>query len=285
MPIYQPFGLSRVYCRVSGPKRALIANAINSPRSCGRGRIRFPSIPFNFRKDAVLFKPAFGIVLATALLPPIAFAEVVFSTASPDLSDGVNLADSLVADDFELQHDSVIEGIRFWTIEDASVGFSSVDWTIAASGGIPGQQIASGTSVIANRQATGRTTGTVDSLSLSQLDEYEQVLTFDQPVRLDAGNYWLLMDASRSHPMGSTPNWIWETSPRTFGEHPLFRDSLNGPPFGWAIRPSLGQHDMAFELVGTTVPAPSGLPLILVVVLLLIRKRRCLVQAKIGATD
>ena len=198
----------------------------------------------------------------------------MFGTGTPDLSDGVNLADSLVADDFNLQQNSFIDGIRFWTIEDASVGFSFVDWTITASGGIPGQQIASGTSVIANRQATGRKTGTIDSLALSQLDEYEQVLTFDQPVRLDAGSYWLLLDASRSHPIGATPNWIWATSPRTFGEHPLFRSPLNGPPFGWAVRPSLARHDMAFEFVGTAVPAPSGLPLILVVGLLLIRNRK-----------
>ena len=171
---------------------------------------------------------------------------MVYSNGAPDGAGGAAITDPFrVIDDFSFASLTLVNGIRFWNIQESAFDPAGFEWTISTdAAGTPGTTVASGFAA-AIRQALG--VGCCGALRY-QNDMFIGSLT------LAPGTYWLnLRDAG--------PDFIyWETTASISGYAAQYGlDDPDNPNSPIAYSPVVNQQelpsDLAFELTATPEPA------------------------------
>lgn len=194
-----------------------------------------------------------SLAAATLAVAGAAQAAVLVNNA-PNQVSGTNMSFAQVADDFTLGGDSVVTGLRFYTLQQSAADYSgTINWTIYSTSGTgPAAVLASG-----DVAATGSATGASSGFGYA---EYVFDITL-APLNLAAGTYWL---ALQDGPLGDdfASEILWETSDvgGAFGQYRDF--SLSANP-DWL---DAGQ-DHAFQIIGdrqdpNATPEPGTLALL-----------------------
>ena len=182
-----------------------------------------------------------------------ASAAVVYDNGGPSNDTGWNFSNPSSADDFMLNTNTLVDGVRFWAYTTGSAAsLSQIGWAIMDdNAGLPGNILDSGvatpTSII----------DTLVNLSVTPIfDIYEVVFSITQQSLLAGTTYWLALDAGpvfQDNPPTSDPTgWVF-----TAGF--LGNQSVPGGPGNW-IANNIDQ-DNAFQLLAT-VPEPSTVSLL-----------------------
>jgi hypothetical protein len=184
------------------------------------------------------------------LTASVALAQntIIYDNGAPDLRTGFEITHWIEADTFTLINGGVVKNIKFWDLEFSGNFQNSVTWEIhsQSGSGIPGNLVASGSSMNLTHAATGR----LDDFNLPEF-----VSTFDiTPLGLPAGVYWLVLhNGPLSH--SDPPNVYWETASNSS----TVPSRTNIAPFtgSWQSNGSLSK--LAFQVIGIPGPRVVGL--------------------------
>lgn len=160
--------------------------------------------------------------------------SIVYYAGYPTLSSGLEVTQFGGYDDFQLTQATVVQAIRFWTLEEPGAWDGFAEYAILGDGnGLPGSTLQSG-SVRVERFSTGSTT--------QGLSEFQYVFPLKAPLALAAGNYWLSLHLS------STCNFMrgvyWESGA------PGFRSGAYADQFCDAAAASGTTIQLAFQVLG-----------------------------------
>ena len=189
----------------------------------------------------------FRLGIFTLCLAAISHGATIY-TAPPDQTYGVNMRETLVAEDFTIASTTDFTNIRFWSIQSALADYDgSVYWAIY--GNLTGGPILfGGTTAAISPTATALSTG---------FGYPEYVFNIPVAFQLAGGTYWV---ALHNGPLASTATneMLWETTSLATGSQAMYFDAT----FGWT---DAGSH-LAFELEGTSsaaaTPEPSSFVLL-----------------------
>jgi hypothetical protein len=192
---------------------------------------------------------AVGAMLALGLLAQAAQATTVFNNGLPDLAGGVNMSAGTVAEDFTLSSETILTGLRFWSIQSAASDYTgSLTLSFYSNAaGAPGSLLASATGALA-ATATGSSTG---------FGYAEYVFDLSMSLDLLAGTYWIGLGNSPANP-GNPSEMLWETTASGSGATARYFDG------GW----NDSTQNLAFRIDGRvvdplpSVPEPSTLALL-----------------------
>lgn len=205
-------------------------------------------------------------------------------SAAISLTTGGNqfaFADRRRADNFTLAVAGDVETVRFWGGTESDVfgsgnitnisGFNIRIFTDDA--GLPGGVLLDETVAVgaANPTLTGEDVGLLGA------DMYRFEATLSNPVFLDAEQqYWISIGADVIEPVGLfAEGWQWAGSQA--GDDQIASRSFDGN--GYSLQPNFAIKNLAFELEGTLIPAPSAAGLFAVAGVAVARRRRQRVPA------
>lgn len=176
--------------------------------------------------------------------------QLIYDNGAPDLLNGFEITNDIVAEDFVVNTPTRLEGIRFWDLELIGFFEGTIVWQIYSAGdGVnPGSLLFSGTATTVSHVATGRVAAPF----------IEFVSTFDiAPVSLPPGVYCIGLHngpLSNTAPVYAQRNVFWETTSHV-GTRPSRSDVA--PFLGlWASNGS--PAELAFQLSGVPEPAVTA---------------------------
>ena len=191
--------------------------------------------------------------LALQFSPVGCAADVVFDNGASNREDGWEMTEYFEADDFVVANPTLVSGVKFWNYAKTGAFTGSITWELyTKSPNGPGQLVASGTSAPSSHTPTGFVLFGV---------LHEAVTTFDiVPVLLEPGTYWLaLHNGPRQH---TTRGMFWAptTKKASSGSPSYSRGALSTGAWYPNVFEGL-PPDLAFQVFGTVVAAPTPTPL------------------------
>jgi hypothetical protein len=151
----------------------------------------------------LLPKTMFAIMVA--IFSPQVHAGILYSNGAPDQASANNLGIALQSDNFSLSLSSTLTEIQFWSLESSGEYRKGLFWAIASDVvSSPGSFVASGFQSTAARAATG--------VTAFGLAEFTNRFSFNAPVTLGPGNYWLVLHNGQRANVGDPNDFYWETS-------------------------------------------------------------------------
>lgn len=191
---------------------------------------------------------AYGLLVGTT----VTNAATIYDNGGPDQINGIDVAESVSAEDFSVAQNALLTGAQFWTLESVTWD-GTLNWYVFPDvGGDPGSiPLASGigTDIV-------KTGG---NFVAPQYYEYEYSFDLNAPVNLISGtNYWFGLHLASNFNNDSGIYWETTASPdqdftgdSTYSQNGLFNNWTGAG------------HELAFNLTGTTnVPEPATLVLL-----------------------